>query len=76
MATKTTRNYFKIVASDYLKNMLSPLIIETISYPKGYEVDPLKLPPNEDINENRNRLVTAVSHYLDTIINSLDDMPL
>eukprot|EP00179_Madagascaria_erythrocladioides_P003782 CAMPEP_0198308766 /NCGR_PEP_ID=MMETSP1450-20131203/1338_1 /TAXON_ID=753684 ORGANISM="Madagascaria erythrocladiodes, Strain CCMP3234" /NCGR_SAMPLE_ID=MMETSP1450 /ASSEMBLY_ACC=CAM_ASM_001115 /LENGTH=793 /DNA_ID=CAMNT_0044011471 /DNA_START=83 /DNA_END=2464 /DNA_ORIENTATION=- len=44
MATKSTRNYMKLIATTYLRDTLGPLIAEVLAAPAGsFEVDPSKV---------------------------------
>lgn len=57
MSTKTTRNYFRMIAIDYLNDILTPLILEILKNPKGFEIDPrylyrIKIMLNKLIEEN------------------------
>mmetsp|Transcript_20990 Transcript_20990/g.29449 ORF Transcript_20990/g.29449 Transcript_20990/m.29449 type:complete len:525 (-) Transcript_20990:103-1677(-) len=82
MATKTARNYLKMVASDYLRNTLVNLIVEVIMNPKGYEIDPKHLQhlPSEELQPtiaaNLQRLQNQCQIFLDAIIDSVNDLPM
>lgn len=78
MATKTTRNYFKMIAPDYLRDLLRPLIEEIAADPNGFEIDPIKLGEGSEakVQANMERLKTTVEHYLDRIIKSVDSTPM
>lgn len=77
MATKTTRNYFKMIAPDYLRELLQPLIAEVAEDPAGYEIDPAKLGPENSskLSENVQRLRATVDKYLTRIIDSVNGTP-
>jgi len=77
MATKTTRNYFRIIAPDYIKKTLSHLVYETIANPKDFEIDyGTSTLPKEKIAENRENLSNLAQKYLDAIVASLNNIPL
>jgi len=97
MATKTTRNYFKLIGSDYLRTVLSAGVKDVLLNPKGYEVDSSKLisgnrrsllemtPPDSrrssevsvwNIEDNKKRLWTISQLFLDSILDSVDKIPL
>jgi len=78
MGTKTTRNYFKMIASSYMKKILEPLANELIANPKGYEIDLKKLGPNttENLEENQRRLEDMAQKYLTRIVDSVNEIPL
>jgi len=79
IATKTIRNYFKLVASDYLKNSFAPMVIGIINHPNGMEIDPIKLEDNKqlaDLPDNLKRLKSSCNDFLNCIFQSVDKMPL
>ena len=75
MATKTVRNYFALVAGDYLKG-LAPLIEEIVDNPVGFEVDPSKLQPGEDVSHNLIKLEKKVTQILEVLLDNVEQVPL
>jgi len=76
MATKTSRNYFKMIAPDFLRNALSSLINEVVSNSKGFEVDPKKFQDGDELNKNIANLKNISQRFLDVITQSLDEVPM
>ncbi|XP_021921694.1 neurofibromin isoform X3 [Zootermopsis nevadensis] len=67
---------FKIYGASYLQSLLEPLIrplLEEAS--QSFEVDPARLDPSEDIEENRRNLVALTQKVFDAIISSADKFP-
>ncbi|PRP88422.1 RasGTPase-activating protein [Planoprotostelium fungivorum] len=77
ISTKTTRNYFKMIGNDYVHHTLSQLIQRVIAFPKGYEVDPSKMKPEElpNLKQNQERLIEITHEFLDVIFDSTDRVP-
>ncbi len=87
IATKTVRNFFRMIAPNYLKKAISPLLQETISALKktdeggtsGYymfELAEEKLKQKEDLQVHIDYIMKLCQQYLDTIIDSIDYLPL
>lgn len=76
MATKTIRNYFKMVAPDYLRKCVQGLLLEVIGNPHGFEVDPLRLKGEEVLTDNIKRLNQVANKFLDCFVVSVDEIPL
>ncbi|XP_042235752.1 neurofibromin-like isoform X1 [Homarus americanus] len=67
---------FKIYGASYLHNLLEPLIrplMEDCAY--SYEVDPARLDPTEDVEENRRNLIALTQRVFGAIICSSDRFP-
>ncbi|GAB0093775.1 neurofibromin [Sergentomyia squamirostris] len=66
---------FKIYGSSYLQSLLEPLIRPLDEYSASFEVDPARLEPAEDIEQNRRNLIALTQKVFDAIINSADRFP-
>ncbi|XP_023718195.1 neurofibromin isoform X4 [Cryptotermes secundus] len=67
---------FKIYGASYLQNLLEPLIRPLLEEPnQSFEVDPARLDPNEDIEENRRNLIALTQKVFDAIVSSSDKFP-
>ncbi|CAH1153410.1 unnamed protein product [Phaedon cochleariae] len=67
---------FKIYGASYLQTLLEPLISPLLDDPShSFEVDPARLEPNEDIEENRQNLIALTQKVFDAIVNSADKFP-
>ncbi|CAH2003701.1 unnamed protein product [Acanthoscelides obtectus] len=67
---------FKIYGASYLQTLLEPLISPLLDYPLcSFEVDPARLEPNEDIEENRQNLIALTQRVFDGIVNSAEKFP-
>lgn len=80
MAIRLVSVYAKLLATPYLKSLLSPLIEETLSGdPSRFEVDPARLSaaPNAAAaaKKNQKTLHDMVIKYLDAIFASLERVP-
>jgi len=67
---------FKIYGASYLHNLLQPLLKPLLEDPSiSFEVDPARLDPKEDINDNRSNLVTLTQRVFCAIVSSADKFP-
>ncbi|KAJ8930048.1 hypothetical protein NQ314_017213 [Rhamnusium bicolor] len=67
---------FKIYGASYLQTLLEPLIRPLLDDPScSFEVDPARLEPNEDIEENRQNLIALTQKVFDAIVSSADKFP-
>ncbi|EDW66990.2 uncharacterized protein Dvir_GJ23901 [Drosophila virilis] len=68
---------FKIYGASYLQMLLEPLIRPLLDDEEEtcFEVDPARLEPADDIEENRNNLIALTQKVFDAIINSSDRFP-
>ncbi|XP_023313063.1 neurofibromin isoform X5 [Anoplophora glabripennis] len=67
---------FKIYGASYLQTLLEPLIRPLLDDPCcSFEVDPARLEPNEDIEENRQNLIALTQKVFDAIVSSADKFP-
>eukprot|EP00054_Salpingoeca_dolichothecata_P028574 m.218407 g.218407 ORF g.218407 m.218407 type:complete len:2785 (-) comp26259_c1_seq1:68-8422(-) len=72
LATQCTRLYGKA----YLRGTLEPIISHMMDAPDvSYEVDPAKLGPEENLEENQKRLQALASQFFEAILNSLGKVP-
>ncbi|XP_055698240.1 neurofibromin isoform X7 [Phlebotomus papatasi] len=67
---------FKIYGSSYLQNLLEPLIRPLLDeHSASFEVDPARLEPQEDIEQNRRNLIALTQKVFDAIIESAERFP-
>ncbi|CAH0561866.1 unnamed protein product [Brassicogethes aeneus] len=67
---------FKIYGASYLQTLLEPMIRPLFEEPfVNFEVDPARLEPSEDIEENRHNLIALTQRVFDAIVNSADKFP-
>ncbi|XP_065165550.1 neurofibromin isoform X2 [Atheta coriaria] len=67
---------FKIYGASYLQTLLEPLIRPLLDDTNcSFEVDPARLEPHEDIEENRQSLINLTQVVFDTIVSSADKFP-
>ncbi|XP_014247194.1 neurofibromin isoform X2 [Cimex lectularius] len=67
---------FKIYGGTYLQNLLEPHIRPLIeATPPSLEVDPARLDPAENIDQNRQNLIQLTQRVFDSIISSADRFP-
>ncbi|XP_035778216.1 neurofibromin-like isoform X3 [Anopheles albimanus] len=67
---------FKIYGASYLQGLLEPLIRPLLDEPtSSFEVDPARLEPSEDIENNRKNLIALTQKVFDAIVNSADRFP-
>ncbi|XP_057670020.1 neurofibromin isoform X1 [Diorhabda carinulata] len=67
---------FKIYGASYLQTLLEPFIAPLLDDPYcSFEVDPARLEPNEDIEENRQSLIALTQRVFNAIVNSIDKFP-
>lgn len=67
---------FQIYGTNYLHNLLNPLIEPLLNEPKTFEVDKARLGPNESIDVNRNNLLEITGKVFNAIMGSVDRFPL
>lgn len=69
--------FTKLNGKIYLKNVIKPLINYILQNEYiSFEVDPSKLQENEDGEKNMERLIETSQYFMDTILNSLQYIPL
>ncbi|KAI5706129.1 hypothetical protein M8J75_005102 [Diaphorina citri] len=67
---------FKIYGASYLQNLLEPLISPLLDKAHvAFEVDPARLDPSENIENNRRELISWTKKVFDAIIDSADNFP-
>ncbi|XP_069683037.1 neurofibromin isoform X4 [Periplaneta americana] len=67
---------FKIYGASYLQSLLEPLIRPLLEETnQSFEVDPARLDPTEDIDENRRNLIALTQKVFDAIVSSADKFP-
>ncbi|XP_037955193.1 neurofibromin isoform X2 [Teleopsis dalmanni] len=76
LGSKIMAYCFKIYGASYLQSLLEPLINPLLDKPnQSFEVDPARLEPNEDLEENRKNLIALTEEVFLTIVNSLLRFP-
>lgn len=76
MATKTTRNYFLMIAPDYLKNIVQGILAKVIASSFTFEIDSRKIISSKiDVQSNIQKLGALVQETIDKVLNSIDSLP-
>jgi hypothetical protein len=68
--------YTRQTGTTYLIRTLKPFILDILASGQSYEVDPVKLPAGENIDDNMARLLSTSQKILDTIVRSAPEFPL
>ena len=79
LASKIMFYCFKIYGSNYLVQLFQSILMNLFSPEnifKSYEVDPSRVEPNENVDENRQNLLQLTQSVLDSIVNSAKIFPL
>jgi len=76
IASKMMSLYSLMYGSNYLIEILKPLIQRILAEDICYEVDPNKKAPNDDLNANLERLRQTSQMFLDSVIGSTDKCPI
>lgn len=76
IATRLMSAYTRQTGTPYLVRTLRPFITEILASGQGYEVDPMKLPQGENVEDNMARLLATTQKILDTIVRSAPEFPL
>ena len=69
---------FKIYGNSYLKSLLEPLIrplADASGHVISYEVDPARVDEGEDMEENRQRLISLTQSVFNAIVGSTNSFP-
>lgn len=74
IASKLFSRYTLSVGDSYLKEVVGPLVIYIAEYNHSFEVDPLKLAPEnaEEIQANQEALLDASLHFLQRLLDTID----
>ncbi|CAG8517845.1 8557_t:CDS:10 [Diversispora eburnea] len=77
MTTKLLSVFAKAHGSEYLRETLQPVVNDLISKPSDFScvIDPDRLTPGENIDQNLENLKLVTNNFLDAIFNSADNMP-
>ena len=78
LGSKVMAFCFKIYGTSYLKSLLEPLIrplVESQDHVVSYEIDMARLEPGEDMEKNRQNLLTLTQKVFNVIISSADNFP-
>jgi len=76
MAMKMVSIYARLVGHSYLQETLGPVIKDICNDKRSVEVDPLKVKPNENLEENNTHLADITENLLQRIIKSIDQCPM
>lgn len=75
VATKVLTAYALIAGADYLRRTLRPLIQSVVYSSEGFEIDPMRLTPTENIRDNIQNLQAASTMFINKIFRSADSVP-
>eukprot|EP01103_Thecamoeba_quadrilineata_P002310 TRINITY_DN12286_c0_g1_i1.p1 TRINITY_DN12286_c0_g1~~TRINITY_DN12286_c0_g1_i1.p1 ORF type:complete len:996 (-),score=232.04 TRINITY_DN12286_c0_g1_i1:187-3174(-) len=75
LGTKLVDAYQKMVGSQYLKNVISPLVLPLYNDKKSYEVDPTKIDKTESLERNTSQLLLILNQLLNSIFSSATQIP-
>jgi GTPase-activator protein for Ras-like GTPase/SH3 domain/Variant SH3 domain len=75
MATKVLTAYSLMVARDYLRKTLKPLIQSVAYSDNGWEINPTRLPAGQSLAENTQNLLAAAAMFLSKILRSAEQFP-
>lgn len=76
MAIRMIRNYFRILARDYLKQITLPIVHQIMKEKPDFEIDPSKGVPPEKIKEHANALMEWSQKIFDIVVTSIPKLPL
>ena len=79
LASKIMSFCFKIYGTSYLINVFQPLLMNLFAMEniqKSYEIDPTRIEPTEDVEENRKNLRQLTQLVLNAIINTTNLFPI
>jgi hypothetical protein len=76
LGSKAIDQYMKLVGMKYLQGVLQPIIHEIVSQNRPCELDPTRLGPNDNLEENFTVLEAYIKWCMDRILNSSKDCPL
>jgi len=72
-ATKLMSQFVKMTGGNFFAETVNSHILEVIKEPIGYEVDPDKISPGEDVIKNMQKLISTTKRFLDSIIDSFNN---
>lgn len=79
LASKIMTFCFKVYGATYLQKLLEPLMRGVITSPEwqhiSFEVDPTRLEPSENLEENQRNLLQITDRFFLAIINSSSEFP-
>ncbi|XP_072548026.1 neurofibromin isoform X3 [Salminus brasiliensis] len=79
LASKIMTFCFKVYGAAYLQKLLEPLLRGVITTPEwqhiSFEVDPTRLEPTENLDENQRNLLQITDRFFLAIINSSSEFP-
>ncbi|KNC56384.1 uncharacterized protein AMSG_02353 [Thecamonas trahens ATCC 50062] len=74
--TKLMTAYAKTIGKNYLVNTLKRLVTLLFSSTEGFEVNPAKADPDEDLVENLNNLMDWCERFVEQIVQTVDAAPI
>lgn len=73
---KFSSHLLQIYGASYLHGLLNPLITPLLGEEStSFEVDPARLEPGEDLEQNRRNLIALTEQVFQAIVNSADKFP-
>ncbi|GAA53823.1 neurofibromin 1 [Clonorchis sinensis] len=75
MSSKIMNYCFKHFGHDFLQSALGPALMETGTNKPSYEVDPRRLQPGENLEENQKNLIYATELLYGRLMSSIDSFP-
>ncbi|XP_072312524.1 neurofibromin isoform X2 [Eucyclogobius newberryi] len=77
LASKIMTFCFKVYGAAYLQKLLEPLLRGVITTPEhiSFEVDPTRLEPGENLEENQRNLLQITERFFQAIIGSSSEFP-
>eukprot|EP01091_Cochliopodium_minus_P010267 TRINITY_DN267_c0_g1_i4.p1 TRINITY_DN267_c0_g1~~TRINITY_DN267_c0_g1_i4.p1 ORF type:complete len:1603 (-),score=597.45 TRINITY_DN267_c0_g1_i4:1934-6742(-) len=76
IATKLMTNYSMLIGHEYLKETVGPLLMQILSKPTGYELDPSKLPQGQVMEENQKAVWDLSLNVLERVEQTVNMLPL
>ena len=74
--TKLMTAYAKTIGKNYLVNTLKRLVTLLFSSTEGFEVNPAKADPDDDLVENLNNLMDWCERFVEQIVQTVDAAPI
>ncbi|CAG8444039.1 5054_t:CDS:10 [Acaulospora morrowiae] len=77
MATRLLAAFVKSQGAEYLRETLQPVVNEILSKPSNFsvEINPDRIPPGENIDQNLSNLKSVTKSFLNAIFSSTENMP-
>jgi hypothetical protein len=75
-AIKLVAAFMRLTARSYLVNQFAPLLDDVLRNSDSLNIDPLKVPNNDQRQSNLNAMKKIVQRFVDAIVSSFDAFPL